>query len=334
MKIDVITTCDTSPGWAPVMHLGKLAAQLFGGDFENVLSRGPSRWRKALALRPRWRNRGSDGLLIVLKYAHEMSAVRQLAQFRQAYRFVAVWIIDSPLTEMMPPRGSFSDIDFLGVMRPNDMEAFRRIAGDRVVWLGWGSDVLGLGSGSPLRPTDLLRVGRQPDAWDNDAQTAHHAAERGLVFEGRPTFSPDPDINQRMLVDCLAQTKYVVAHSNLVSQSAYTHKSQEYITARWTDALACGASVAGYQPLTDHSMKELLWPDATLHFDRVDLAHNLEALAEAVHAWTPKRAQDNHHQALARLDWRWRLKIIADHAGLRSNKLERDLDHINTCIGQ
>ena len=136
MKIDVITTCGTSPGWAPVVHLGKLAAQLFGGGFENISPRGPSRWRKALALRPRLRNRGSDGLLIVLRYAHEMSAVRQLAQFRQAYHFVAVWIIDSPLTEMMPPRGSFSDIDFLGVMRPNDMEAFRRRAGDRVVWLG------------------------------------------------------------------------------------------------------------------------------------------------------------------------------------------------------
>lgn len=334
MKIDVITTCDISPGWAPVLHLGKLAAQLFGGEYENIPFRGPSRWRKALALRPRSRNRGSDGLLIVLRYPHEMSAVRQLTQFRQAYNFVAVWIIDSFLTEMMPTWGSFSDIDFLGVTRPNDMEVFRRRAGDRVAWLGWGSDVLGLGSGSPLRPTDLLRVGRQPNVWDNDAETAHHAARHELVFEGRPVFSSDPDVNQRTLTNCLARTKFVVAHSNLVSQSTYTHPSEEYITARWTDALACGASVAGCQPLTDHSMKELLWPDATLHFDRVDLAHNLEAVAEAVQAWTPKRAQDNYHQALARLDWRWRLKIIADHAGHRSNKLERDLDHINTCIGQ
>lgn len=338
MRIDVIATCGNSPGWAPIVRLGRLAADLLGGQFSNVPLINAGRWRKLFGLRPRRRGqKGRDverGLLIILRYAHEMNTIRQLPAFRDDYRFVAVWIIDSPLTEKMPLRGSFGDIDLLGVMRPNDVAPFRRVAGERVVMLGWGSDVLASGGGEGDRGTDILRIGRQPTIWDDDAHSMDQAFRHGLVFKGRPPLSDDPETNQRTILEACKDTKFVLAHSNRASPAAYTHPTQEYITARWTDALACGATVAGKQPVTDLSMGELLWPGATLDFDRIDMDHNLDALSEAVHAWTPDYARQNHLNALQRLDWRWRLKVLTDQIGIVAPKLETDLSRIRDILAQ
>ena len=61
-----------------------------------------------------------------------------------------------------------------------------------------------------------------------------------------------------------------------------------------------------------------------------DRAAGLRVIRDALRSWTPAIPSHNHHQALARLDWRWRLKDIATHFGLSSEKLDRDLADIQT----
>ena len=94
-----------------------------------------------------------------------------------------------------------------------------------------------------------------------------------------------------------------------------------------------GAVVAGVQPFGDASAEDLLWPGATLDFDRIDLSHNLAALSEAVADWSPAIARRNHRRALRQLDWRWRIKTLAERLDLENPELASELARLDRAIG-
>lgn len=287
-------------------HLGNLAARLLGGRIV-TLPHPPTRPWRLLNLRRRQLGPQNETLLAILRSPADITRLRAAPEFKSGYRQVAVWIIDSFQHDWLPPSASLRDFDLIAITRPNDEAVFKRAAPGRVIVLGWGSDVLELGSGAAFRSIDVLRLGRQPPEWEDDAATGAALSRLGLRFAGRPPLMSDPTTNHQVIMTALRNTRFVIAHSNLASPAPYTHKTEEYITARWTDALACGAVVAGVQPRGDASMADLLWPGAVLDFDRVDFAHNISALAEACAIWTPEIAAFNYKQALSRLDWRLRL---------------------------
>lgn len=327
-RIDVAIPPGAAAGWAPIVGLGHLAARLFGGEVVNYPADYPGKVQKLWGLRPRGAGRQDAGLLALLYGPSDITKLRQSLAFRGGYRFVVAWIIDSFWEDPRVRGFEFRGVDLLCITRKEEAGYYRRLAGCPVLALNWGADVLGQGSGAAERPVDLLRLGRQPVAWDNDAETAAVAAEYGLSFAGRPPLIDDPLANQRGIMAAYGRAKYLIAHSNLTSVEANTHKTKEYITARWTDALASGCSVAGLQPTRDSSYRDLFWPGATLEFDRVDLRHNMSALAEAVAAWTPEQARHNHRMALQRLDWRHSLGKIADAVSVGAPALDADLARI------
>ena len=81
----------------------------------------------------------------------------------------------------------------------------------------------------------------------------------------------DPVANQASLMERLSRAKFTLSFSNAVSPASYTHPTREYLTGRWTDALASGAVVAGIAPACA-ATAELLWPAATLELATVDRA--------------------------------------------------------------
>nr|NLI50306.1 glycosyltransferase family 1 protein [Propionibacterium sp.] len=157
-----------------------------------------------------------------------------------------------------------------------------------------------------------------------DDANAAAAADAGLTYRGRPGFAGNPVESQQILTHALSRAKFALAFSNKHSPAAYTHPTREYLTARWTMALAAGASVAGIAPrclATD----ELLWDGALVEFESTDRQEGLERLASAVAAWTPRCAQVNRAEALRKLDWRWRFREIAVLLGRRAPSLDDDL---------
>jgi hypothetical protein len=72
----------------------------------------------------------------------------------------------------------------------------------------------------------------------------------------------------------------------------------------------------------------MLWPEALLHFDRIDLSENIAALAQARRRWTDRTPLYTHRMALERLDWRWRFQTLTDHLGLHPARLQSDLEDI------
>ena len=325
-----------SRGWGPILHMVQLMARLFDAPLERPAPPPISRLRLAQKLLFRTRRGTDPGVIYLAKAPRDVAQLVALPGFDHPHRFKALWIIDSFWTERAPAPRLFSHFDLIIYMQKGDAAFYERLAPGRALYLGWGADVLGLGSAQADRDIDVLRVGRQPDAWDDDARSLDLCRAAGLRFHGRPPFLPedpqDGSAGQRALMGYYARSKFLIAHSNLAAPASYTHPHKAYLTGRWTDALASGAIVAGVTPHEDASAEDLLWPGATLDFDRIDLRDNIAQLAAAASDWTPERAAQNYRQALIRLDWRWRFATLVDRLGLAAPKLDQEMARLRAAI--
>lgn len=198
--------------------------------------------------------------------------------------------------------------------------------------LPWGADALGIRDAAgdePGRPVDLLRVGRQPPAWEDDEATARAARELGVAFAGRPGFGSSPEDSALLLGRAEEQAKFVLAFSNAVAPAAYTHPRREYLTGRWFDALAHGAGVLGRLPRTELAQR-LLWEGACREIAVDSAARGLEQVRAFVASWSPQEAARNRSLACRYLDWRHRFAQLLAAAELTSPALDRDLARIRT----
>jgi hypothetical protein len=191
---------------------------------------------------------------------------------------------------------------------------------------------LKLGSGAPDREWDITRLGRQPPEWDDDISNALAARSLGISYRGRvPGDGLTALQNQELVMRLYGNSKYLLAFSNAANPALYTHPTRQYLTGRWVDALACGAVVAGIAPRSP-DVDELLWQGATLELGSVRRQEGLEIIASALKLWTPKSAMRNNVMALKKLDWRWRLKTLADIFAAETTTLRTELELLTTLI--
>lgn len=323
-------------GWDPIDHFARLAATLLGLELRKPSRAAKSRWnklRRIVFTTPR----GHEPWALLL--AGSPDAIKGIVtedDFNRPKQFRVLWIVDSFWSEAAPSARIMRKFDLVIFMQKGEAEFYERLAPHRTLFLGWGADALDLGSASAARPIDVLRVGRQPDEWEDDIRSRAACGSAGLHFAGRPPRLPkdpaDLSAGHRDLCRRYAESKFVLASSNLVAPGRHTHPTKEYITGRWTDALAAGAVIAGVPPNGDSSVEDLLWDGAILEFDRIDLAHNVKCLKDAVSSWTPEVAAQNRREALIRLDWRWRLKALSNALDITFPTLEADLARLRSAI--
>jgi hypothetical protein len=312
-------------GWHPVTALAELAAELLEARLVTVpadnLMRHAARLASGL---PRHRGRGT--CLVIASQPRQLFSLLQPPYLLRGYAQVAGWVIDSFWHERIP-RGTRirSHYDRLFVTDPDDLEPWSDATRLPVSCLPWGADVLRLGSDQPDRPVDLQRVGRQPAAWDDDLATDQLMRGLGLTFRSRPPMSETAGENQALLARTFSNAKFTLSFSNVVSPAGYTHPTREYLTARWTDALAAGAVVAGIRPKSA-ATRSLLWPEATLELpSAAPTPEALQQLRKAVELWTPERARHNHRIARQNLDWRWRLQELAHTLNVQAPRLQAEI---------
>jgi len=250
------------------------------------------------------------------------------------YKEIAIYICDSFALWKIARPAMFRHVDLVVCMRPFDQDFYRDLVGDRLIYAPFGADVLGLGSWDAARDIDVLRVGRQPEEWEDDALSAKRLSEAGLSFNGRPPEAEALEEAMPHLFGYYARSKFTLAHTNLIGGHLGTHATYEYITARWTDAAANGTIVAGHQPTSDPTLSDVLWPEMLVHFENRESQDNITQLSDAVAGWTPALARHNHAMALERLDWRWRLKDIADHMGWSSQGLDDALESVKQRLSE
>lgn len=328
-----LTVYYSSPGgrgWATVELLASLAAELLEGELVALdATKEYSRAFVARGLLPKRRS-GGPALVIAPAPGH-LNALLSLPALRRHHGLLLGWVIDSFWTERIPRVAARGTFDHLFITDGELVDVWQRATGTPTSWLPFGSDVLRLGSGSGNRPRDLQRVGRQPASWEDDEQNALAAAAVGLKYGGRTPFRGDSVLNQRELMGAMGRAKFVLAFSNVAAPADYTHPQHQYLTGRWTDALAMGASVAGIAPRC-LAAQELLWPEALEELGTVDRDEGLRRLLVAVRTWSPERAALNYRMALQRLDWRWRLTVIAKKMGQNPANLVTELEALERAI--
>lgn len=314
MNLDILYVRPAGSGWGPVTELVGLTARLFYARVIEVDDRGEvSRVRKAASALPRGRRRRGSHLLIVAANPAAAAYAIRPGLWIPGYESVAAWIIDSFWTDRTPRllRGR-PHVDHLFITDPDLTGEWAELTGAPVTVLPWGSDTTLFPDVTDDRPVDLLRLGRQPAAWDDDAATTADAWKHGLVFAGRPPMDTDTTRNQANVREALSQSKTVLAFSNLVSPAAYTHPTRDYVTGRWVDALAAGCLVAGTAP---RAASSILWAGATLEVSPTSREQAWQILGTAVAEWTPEQAWTRQCRARQQLDWRWRLEALCTAMG-------------------
>jgi hypothetical protein len=278
------------------------------------------------------RRRGSEACLVIAAEPRNLWAILRVEQWLHGYGYVAAWVIDAFWDDRIPlaarKRGHF---DHFFVTEQEVVDSWRATTETPTSWLPFGSNVLDMGSDAADRPVDLQRFGRMPGTWDDDEAAGAACAAAGLRFEGRPPFLADALANQRLAMARFAQAKFTLSFTNRVSPAGYTHPTREYLTGRWTDALASGATVAGVPPDCG-SARELLWPEATLDLGTVDRAEGINRVQKAVGEWHPEVARLNHLRALQRLDWRWRFREVATTMGVSAQRLDAEFGRLRDAI--
>lgn len=323
----------SNPGgpWAVITVAVRLAARLLEAELiELPMARTRHSARRYASLLPR--RRGSDTLLVVAPEPADLVATLIPSHWLRGYGVVAGWVIDSWWDDRIPrvARGG-RHLDLLYGSEDENLDVWRERTGVDVRWLPTGTNALDWGTPQATRPVTLQRVGRQPTAWDDDAANARLLAEHELRYAGRPPFLGDPEAGMRDLMARYARARFSLAFSNRHSPAGYTHPTREYLTGRWCDALASGATVAGIAPRT-RSTAQLLWDGALLEFPTVEPQVAIETLRRADEAWTPAVAERNHRMALERLDWRWRIATIAQDLGVRSPTLDAEMQRLTLAI--
>lgn len=331
MSLRIVYARPVELGWNVTTAMARLMARLLDAEYAEVpAARRRGRLELLSGLLPR--RRGADDLLFILPEPVDLQHVLTVDHWTRGYRQVAAWVTDAWWVDRIPHvargRGHF---DRIYVTEHELVEPWRSATGTTVECLPQGTNALDWGSPQADRPIDLQRVGRQPEAWSDDARTEALAQAAGLAYAGRPPFHEDADEAMRSLLRHLARAKFALAFSNRVSPASNTHPEREYLTGRWTDALGAGTTVAGVLPATEVA-HTLLWPGATLEVDPRDPVAGTAAVREAVDAWTPDRAAANHLAALERLDWRWRAARLADDLGLAPLTLAAELGRLHDRI--
>lgn len=328
-NIDIYVATPGGPGWAPVHTMAELLATYLKGNYEEVDATASLKLTtKLMAALPRVKA-GKRMALVIASDPGQLNAIAQAHLALKPYTAIYGWVIDSFWDDRIPRIAKATKTyTSIFVTDPDDKKAWEARGVRNVKVLPWGTDVWSNVDDRLLaaeaKTTDLLRVGRQPSAWDDDTHTATRAVEHHLAFRGRPGFGNSVSESVTILNTELSRAKTVLAFSVRASPAGYTHPTKDYITARWLDALAWGAVVAGQRP-SSAATEELLWEGATVDLSPTDVDAGLQTLREALPTLTPERARANVLNALEGLDWRHRFKTLLDCMGARSPHLENDL---------
>lgn len=327
----VVYTDPGGRGWATVALLAELLAHCLDAELVTTSTRPRlDRVRRAAGQAPR--RHGSGTCVVIAPQPAHLGSLLDAAYLFRGYDRVVGWVIDSFLDDRIPRmaqhRGHY---DQLFVADLELVETWASRTGAATQWLPFGSNVLDQPPLPDDRPVDLLRVGRQPEQWDDNDVTRRAAAELGLAFSAGPPLEPDPRLNQAALMAAMRGAKLTLSFTNLVSPAVYTHPSRDYVTGRWTDALASGAGVAGVPPRCEAGQR-LLWDEALVRLPDTELDSGLEVIAAAVSAWRPEHATQIHLEALRTLDWRLRFKTLVDSIDLVAPRLDDELARLEARV--
>jgi hypothetical protein len=319
-------------GWQPIKYMISLMGESLKGSIKlRSFDKVPlykQAWYFAQK-RPRYVDE-PNAIVIVTSLAAIDSLISELLTVK--HNRISIWVMDSMWTTRISRLVTNKIFDHIFITTGNDVDEYVSKTKVPTSWLAMGSDVLGLG-GAGEKSIDVLRLGRQPNRWENDEKSKTFFEKNNLVFHGRPATTDDILEGYRELLrDYYSKAKYVLVHSNFADESTYTHPTKEYLTPRSLDGLASGCIIIGEQPVSDYTFKTLMWDEAFVNLDSSDVNINGESIIDCVKYWDEKVVYTNYLKALERFDWRWRFLELAQYFNIESGELLDDLDSIRLML--
>ncbi len=250
----------------------------------------------------------------MLPAASGMNAIYSVPQWRSKFSVLAAYVIDSWYIDWFGPEARL--FDYLFVSRAEDVEPVRARTRRPTYHLPVGADVLGAAPwvASHARTNDLLVYGRQPPNYNYDVVEGV-ARDAGLSVQLRVPADMDPARNQVNLFKAISHAKFALAFCNTVHYHFDLPGVGSFLTFRWLDILAGGATVAGVLPRPRGYETTVGWEGAHLELP-ADVSEGMATLAEQVRSYDPLVGIRNHYESLVRNDWRLRLRDIFAAIGL------------------
>lgn len=318
-------TPSSSGGWGPVTALAQLAGRLWDTTPVYFHPTSPyGRARKAVSLLPRRRG-GDQRLLLIAAQPGDLLTLARSDVLAGRFAQIGAWIIDSFWDDLIPMFArTRHTIDHLWITDAELLDRYADATTAECGWLPWGTDALAaLPRPAAERDIDVLRLGRQPQAWDDDQTTRTTLTAHGIRFQGRFPQLDDGLANQGAVHDYLGRSRVVLASGNLASPTHYGHPSRDYLSARFTDAVAAGTLIAGARPA--YSASDLIPDEAWIDIDVTSRTPGISAIMDAVRGYTDRTTAVLRSAAFDRLDWRHRLEQISRDLDAPSPTLDQEL---------
>lgn len=332
-ELDVIVAVPSDAGWEPIRKMAQLLCSYLDSEPIYVdVHKSLQKSAKIIGAFPRLK-KGKKKVLVIAYDPGQLYAISQVGIFSRLYSEIYGWVIDSFWAERIPRIASTGIYNHIFVTDPGDIDEWQKAGVASVSALTWGADIWSnIDQRLDIHKTnDLLRVGRQPRDWEDDAATGDQAKELGLSFQGRPPFGNSPVESTQHLERALKDSKVVLAFTNKISPTRYTHPTKEYLTGRWIDALGWGCMVAGQIPQTKVSEK-YLWPQATLEVPYDNMGEGLHKIAEKLKTIDNHYAQQQIINTLENFDWRFRFNDLLEKINRPSRMLSNDIERIKLFI--
>ena len=262
-------------------------------------------------------------LLIGLSAGTALDLLGAIPDWRRRFDLVAAWVWDC----WEPWPAAARQLDHVFVPVPEQQDEVRRATGVPVTLLPLAADVLRQGSAALERPIDLISYGRISPL-HHQAFTAHYnrpdAARIYLRMVSRGSREPPPSgpwearadrSETELLYQLLRRSSASLCFDTLYpSDRRFPHS---FVTLRWFDAIATGCAALGRRPTTPEADRLLDWEDATVELpeDARESLRFVEGFLGDAPRLAALRAR-NHAQALARHDWRHRLRDLLAALGL------------------
>jgi len=291
------------------------------------------RKRLTLSGAPRLPGERTDRVLLVVALATPIAYfMNAIPDWRRDFGIVAAYVIDPWEAWSVWPERVPKTLDCFFVPDVRIADRFRSVHGVNASAVALGADVLGYGSNALERPLEMAAYGRQNADYLRVFKERFNDP-RSKRFLYHDTFSSaqtsDFRDNRRLIWKLLHKSRIALSFDVLATpESRPGDRYRSIIPVRYYEAAAAGTAIVGRHPVVPEMQEQFGWPDATIELpDSPDEALKFvesllqdESRMNAIHL-------RNHAEALARHDWRYRIRDMLVHLGLPlPDRLRQKLD--------
>lgn len=277
---------------------------------------------------------GADLLIVVAMGPPALRMLNAIPRWRKRYGQVVAYVPDIyPPSEKMLDLGIVRDLDALFISYSQMVERVAALTPTPIYLLQQAADVLG---GLPTRaekPIGITAFGRQPVGLTAAiAQQFTEPDSPSLAWwsPGTYPYSRTPELDRAGFLNMLRASQLTLCY-RFEDTNPQQYRGVSPFTARWFEAAAAGAAVAGSAPSCPEADSPESIQTILLSTDPLEAVSEIKVLLDSE---VPREvAQQNLALAAKHHDWRHRIASILTTIGSGiPSQLEKEILELRSCV--